>query len=292
MWKNATLIAGPTASGKSALALELARQNNGVIINADSMQVYDILQILTARPNKSEMGAVAHYLYGHIAPGTGYSTGHWLNDVAALLKRLDEEHHAIFVGGTGLYFNALLGGLSPMPDIPQDIRERWRAVRENEGLNVAYSQLEKVDPEAAKTLKPTDGQRILRALEVFEASGKSILHWQTQPGTPVVDPVRAKRIVLDPDRTQLHKRIERRFDQMIASGALEEVRAIRALDLPVSTSAMKAIGVRQLGDYLDQKLSLDDAIERSKAATRQYAKRQMTWFRNQFDDEWDRMAPK
>ena len=286
MWKNATLIAGPTASGKSALALELARQKDSVIINADSMQVYDILQILTARPSETEMCEIAHFLYGHIAPGADYSTGHWIDDVKAVLRKLELNRHAIFVGGTGLYFRALLGGLSPMPQIPEEIRERWRSARKMEGLEAVYRRLQEVDPDVAKTLKPGDGQRILRALEVFEASGKSILHWQGQAGTPLVDPDAVERIVFNPDRAALHQRIERRFDQMIALGALDEVKAIRALDLPTSTSAMKAIGVRQLSDYLDGKMTLTEAVELSKIATRQYAKRQITWFKNQFGEDW------
>lgn len=290
MLSNATLIAGPTASGKSALALEIAQQNDGVIINADSMQVYDTLQLLTARPDRSELDQAPHYLYGHRPPSDQYSTGHWLNDVSQILSILKNDQHAVFVGGTGLYFRALLGGLSPIPEVDDSIRKRWRAQLNEEGSVALHHILQSRDPEAAASLKPSDGQRIARALEVLDASGKSILFWQTQRGRQLVDPDRAQKIVLDPERTDLRQRIDRRFDQMVELGAIEEVRALRALELPQSMPAMKAIGVQQLSAYLDGTLPLDEAMERSKIATKQYAKRQMTWFRNQLDENWRRMG--
>lgn len=290
MLSNATLIAGPTASGKSALALEIAQKNDGVIVNTDSMQVYDTLQLLTARPDRSELDQAPHYLYGHRPPSDQYSTGHWLNDVSQILSILKNDQHAVFVGGTGLYFRALLGGLSPIPEIDDSIRKRWRAQLNEEGSVALHHILQSRDPEAAASLKPSDGQRIARALEVLDASGKSILFWQTQRGRQLVDPDRAQKIVLDPERTDLRQRIDRRFDQMVELGAIEEVRALRALELPQSMPAMKAIGVQQLSAYLDGTLPLDEAMERSKIATKQYAKRQMTWFRNQLDENWRRMG--
>jgi tRNA dimethylallyltransferase len=290
MLSNATLIAGPTASGKSALALEIAQKNDGVIVNTDSMQVYDTLQLLTARPDRSELDQAPHYLYGHRPPSDQYSTGHWLNDVSQILSILKNDQHAVFVGGTGLYFRALLGGLSPIPEIDDSIRKRWRSQLNEEGSVALHHILQSRDPEAAASLKPSDGQRIARALEVLDASGKSILFWQTQRGRQLVDPDRAQKIVLDPERTDLRQRIDRRFDQMVELGAIEEVRALRALELPQSMPAMKAIGVQQLSAYLDGTLPLDEAMERSKIATKQYAKRQMTWFRNQLDENWRRMG--
>lgn len=290
MWTNATLIAGPTASGKSALAIEIARKKKGVVINTDSMQVYDVLRLLTARPDDDELDQAPHFLYGHKAPSAPYSTGHWLNDVARLLPELDKDQHAVFVGGTGLYFRALLGGLSPIPEIDEAIRLRLRTQLEEQGAQELHKALQSKDPEAAQSLNVSDGQRIVRALEVLEASGKSILYWQNQKGRQLVDPEKIDRIVLETDRAMLRQRIDNRFDQMVELGAIDEVNAIKSLALPASMPAMKAIGVQQLSAYLDEKQSLDEAIELSKIATRQYAKRQMTWFRNQLDENWRRMA--
>jgi len=290
MWTNATLIAGPTASGKSAHAIKIARQKDCVIINADSMQVYDVLQLLTARPDQAELEQAPHYLYGHRAPGDQYSTGHWLKDVSKALPKIDQDRHLVFVGGTGLYFRALLGGLSPMPEIDEQIRQRWRARLDEQGAPELHRILQSQDPVAAQMLNPSDGQRIVRALEVFESSGKPIHFWQNQKGLQLVDPDRVERIVLQPDRAALRQRIDRRFDQMVELGAIEEVKAIRCLELPDSFPAMKAIGVQQLSAFLDGDLPLEEAIELSKIATRQYAKRQMTWFRNQLDEKWHRIA--
>ena len=210
-FNNATLIAGPTASGKSALAIKIAHQKNGVIINTDSMQVYDIMSLLTARPDACELKAVPHFLYGHRAPSVEYSTGHWLKDVAQILPEIDSNQHAVFVGGTGLYFRALLGGLSPMPEIDETVRQHWRSRLQEDGAAVLHQILQLQDPTAAGSLNPSDGQRIARALEILEVSGKSILYWQTQKGHQLVDPNKADKIVLEPDRGELHRRIDNRF---------------------------------------------------------------------------------
>lgn len=290
MWTNATLIAGPTASGKSALAIDIARQKQGVIINTDSMQVYDVLCLLTARPDDDELNQAPHFLYGHRAPSDPYSTGHWLKDVTKTLAKLEKEQHVVFVGGTGLYFRALMGGLSPMPEIEDVIRDNWRMRFEEQSAPELHNILLSRDPAAAQTLNPSDGQRILRALEVLEATGKSILYWQNQEGHELVNPKTIERIVLEPDRAALRQRIDDRFDQMVELGAIDEVKAIKSLNLPTSMPAMKAIGVQQLSSFLDGELALKEAIELSKIATRQYAKRQMTWFRNQLDENWLRKA--
>jgi len=289
--RGAVLIAGPTASGKSALALEVARRIGGAIVNADSMQVYDVLRVLTARPDAADLSAAPHHLYGHVDPATPYSTGEWTRDVEGLAASgALEGRRPIFVGGTGLYFRALLGGLSEMPQIPAAIREGWRERLVREGPGRLHEILAKRDAEAAAGLRPTDGQRIARALEVLDASGRSIRHWQSQTAPPLVDPGSATRIVLDIDRAVLHRRIDARVERMVEEGAVEEVRRLRALRLDPALPAMKAIGVPEFADVLDDVCGLSDAIPRVQAATRQYAKRQLTWFRNQLGPEWRRLA--
>ncbi|YBV98351.1 tRNA (adenosine(37)-N6)-dimethylallyltransferase MiaA [Phyllobacteriaceae bacterium JZ32] len=285
--KNAILIAGPTASGKSALALRLAKERDGYIVNADSMQVYDVLDLLTARPQAADLAAVPHYLYGHVPPSQSYSTGRWLDDVEAVLNRPELKGRVpVFVGGTGLYFRALLGGLSEMPDVPDAVRERWRARLDAEGAAVLHRVLRDMDPAAADILRPSDGQRIVRALEVMESSGRSIYDWQKERGRAVVDAASARRAVILPDRQWLSARISERFDLMMREGAIEEVRALLALQLSDRLPAMKAIGVREIGAALAGEITFEEASERAKIATRQYAKRQMTWFRNQLDSGW------
>jgi tRNA dimethylallyltransferase len=286
---KAILIAGPTASGKSALALEMAAERDGVVVNADSMQVYSVLRVLTARPDEAELRKASHFLYGHVHPRDKYSTGQWLRDVRRLAEGSAFRGRVpIFVGGTGLYFRALLGGLAPMPDIPAKISERWRRQLAEEGPLGLYRLLEEKDPDAASTLRPADGQRIVRALEVLEASGRSILAWQAQAPEALVDRGEAEMILLEPDRKLLVERIERRFDRMVGDGAAAEVEALLALRLDASLPAMKAIGVREIAAALAGRCAMDEAIERAKAATRQYAKRQATWFRHQMGPEWQR----
>ncbi|MFS2327031.1 tRNA (adenosine(37)-N6)-dimethylallyltransferase MiaA [Brucella sp. H1_1004] len=287
--KDAILIAGPTASGKSALALHLAKKTGGFIVNTDSMQVYGVLDLLSARPQLDELREAEHYLYGHVAPSVSYSTGKWFADVEALLSRSDLKGRTpIFVGGTGLYFRALLGGLSQMPEVPADVRDYWRNKISEEGAEALHIMLAERDPEIAITLRPTDSQRIVRALEVFEATGKSLLHWQKNTGTALVDDASANKIILLPDRQWLGERIAQRFNLMWDHGALEEVRALIALDLDPALPALKAIGVREISAFFSGEMTREEAIELSVIATRQYAKRQSTWFRNQLDDSWKR----
>jgi tRNA dimethylallyltransferase len=289
---NAILITGPTASGKSALAVELAKEHGGVVINADSMQVYDTLRVLTARPSEEDMDGVPHHLYGHVPAAQAYSTGSWLRDVTVLLPRIHAEGKMpVFVGGTGLYFKALTGGLSEMPVIPEEIRQRLRARLLEEGPEGLYAELAKVDPAMVESLNIQDGQRIVRALEVFEATGQSIAEFQGQAGPVVVNPDRARKIVVLPDRAVLHQRINGRFEKMLEQGAEDEVRALLALDLPPEMPVMKAIGVSQIAAMLRGEMTRAEVIERGAAATRQYAKRQMTWFRNQMDESWERLSP-
>jgi tRNA dimethylallyltransferase len=289
---EAILITGPTAGGKSALALDLARRHDGVVINADSMQVYDTLRVLTARPSEVEMDGIAHCLYGHVPAGRAYSTGDWLRDVAALLSDLRRKGQVpVFVGGTGLYFKALTGGLSDMPDIAQSIRERLRRRLIDAGAEVLHRELAAVDPSMAERLNPGDGQRIVRALEVFQATGQSIAVFQEKRGPMLIDPDRAEKIVVLPERQRLHARINQRFDIMLQTGAIEEVRALLDLSPPPEAPVMKAIGVAEIGAMLAGDMQRDTVIERGSALTRQYAKRQMTWFRNQMDESWQRFDP-
>lgn len=292
MLKNAVLIAGPTASGKSRLAIEIAEAADGIIVNADSMQVYDVLRVITARPSPDEEARVPHRLFGHVDPAIAYSVAKWLADVDAFLRSSEASgRKLIFVGGTGLYFRALAEGISQMPDIPPAIRKRWRQALLDEGAEAMHRKLGAFDPLAAERLRPSDGQRVVRALEVVEASGRSIFDWQGDRSKPLVDAQSARKIVLAPVRDFLRDMIDRRFDGMIASGALDEVRAILALDLDPALPARKAIGVPELAAFLSGEVTLDDAIAQVKLATRQYAKRQETWFRNQFGPDWERVHP-
>lgn len=292
MNNDAILITGPTASGKSALALAFAKRHAGVVINADSMQVYDTLRVVTARPSVEEMDGVPHELYGHVPAGRSYSTGDWLREVEMLLVRLRSEGRLpVIVGGTGLYFKALTGGLSDMPAVPDALRAELRQRLEREGALALHEELAQVDALMAGRLNPGDGQRIVRALEVIRATGRSIADFQKQSGPVLVDPNHALTLVVLPDRKVLHDRINRRFEAMMDEGAIEEVEAILALRLPPEMPAMKAIGVSQITEMLAGRISREDATERASAATRQYAKRQMTWFRNQMDDSWQRVDP-
>lgn len=288
--RNAILIAGPTASGKSRLALELAGRLGGTIVNSDSMQVYSVLEVLTARPVGQELQSAPHVLYGHVHPATAYSTGAWRRDVMALSADGGlSSTRPIFVGGTGLYFRALEEGISQMPEVPETIRNRWRNALAEDGAGRLHALLMERDAAAAQTLKPSDGQRIVRALEVLEASGRSIRDWQASRDAPLIERESARFFVIEPDRDDLVARIDRRFDGMVEAGALAEVEALAALDLDPALPALKAIGFRELQAARAGEMTMDEAIERAKIATRQYAKRQSTWFRNQFGPHWLRV---
>jgi tRNA dimethylallyltransferase len=289
--KGAILIAGPTASGKSALALETAERENGVIVNADSMQVYSVLDVLTARPTADDLRRAPHELYGHVHPSIAYSTGAWLRDVSRLAgEGRFSDKRPIFVGGTGLYFRALTEGLAEMPDVTHDVRARWRSRLDEEGPARLHELLAREDKEAAEAISPSDGQRIVRALEVLDASGRSIRAWQAERGRPIVDGATAQFTVIEPPRAVLEGRIGKRFAQMIEAGAMEEVRALLALRLDPKLPAMKAIGVRELGMVIEGRLSLEEAQRMAVIATRQYAKRQSTWFRHQLGPQWQRLT--
>ncbi|NWG25326.1 MAG: tRNA (adenosine(37)-N6)-dimethylallyltransferase MiaA [Pseudorhodoplanes sp.] len=279
---KAVLIAGPTASGKSALALELATRIGGVIVNADSMQVYRDLRIITARPTPEEEARVPHRLYGHVDAAENYSTGRWLTDAKAALAEIREAGMVpILVGGTGLYFKTLTSGLSDIPPVPADLRQHFRDRLEIEGVEALHRDLQRRDPASAARLMPRDRSRILRALEVVEATGRTLTDWHREGMPPLVDPQRAVKVFLDPERGALKQAIARRFEAMLKAGALEEVRALDARKLPETLPAMKAHGVPWLRKVLRGEMTLEAAAEQAIVDTRQYTRRQATWFRNQ-----------
>jgi tRNA dimethylallyltransferase len=282
---DAVLIAGPTGSGKSAIALELAQRLGGTIINADSMQVYRELRILTARPALEDERRVPHRLYGHISVTERYSAGRYREEAArALAEAREADRLPIFVGGTGLYFSALTEGLSPIPAIPTDVRSAVRKRFETIGRERFFAELAVRDPDTAGRLRISDTQRVLRATDVLEATGTPLSTWQRVSGRPLVGGPNVRSYVVAPPREILHGRLERRFRWMIEAGALDEVRALAGID--PSLPAAKALGVPQLLRYLAGEVALEAAINEANIATRQYAKRQATWFRNRTDWKW------
>ncbi|WP_055045150.1 tRNA (adenosine(37)-N6)-dimethylallyltransferase MiaA [Devosia sp. A16] len=287
--RRAVLIAGPTASGKSALALDLAREQGGVIINTDALQVYQVLQLLTARPSDIEMAGVPHRLYGAVHPSVRFSTGEWARAAAAVIEA-EGDRPLIFVGGTGLYFDVLSSGFADVPEVPAEAMAI--AAAEVEGLDrEARGRLIMArDPLMASRLKAPDPQRVIRALAVLQATGRSLASYQDEAQTALLDGFALERLVLNPDREVLRQRIARRFEAMFAGGAVEEVEALLALRLDPSLPAMKAIGVPEIAAMLAGEIDEEIAIERAVIATRQYAKRQRTWFRNRMAD-WNWIAP-
>ena len=289
--KDAVLIAGPTASGKSALALALAERTGGMIVNADSMQVYGDLRIITARPADAEAARVPHRLYGHIDAAANYSVGQYVTDATAALaeaRRLGRV--PIFVGGTGLYFKALTAGLAAVPPIPADIRAGVRDRLARDGAPALHAELQRRDPAEAARLNPNDRSRVARALEVVEATGRSLIDWQAEGLPPLLDPGRTARLFIAPDRAELYARIDTRFTAMLAAGALDEVRRLAARGLDPLLPAMKAHGVPWLIRHLAGEMTLAEAADQARLDTRHYAKRQFTWFRHQLGD-WPRATP-
>ena len=282
---RAVLIAGPTASGKSALALDLAVRRGGTVINTDSMQVYRDLRVLTARPTPEEEARVAHRLYGHADAAVNYSAGMWVADAAvALAEARAAGRLPIFVGGTGLYFKALTRGLSAVPEIPPAVREDIRARLVRDGPEALHRELASRDPAMAERLKPRDRVRIARALEVVEATGRSLADWHREGLPPLLPPERTIAVFLAPDRATLYARIDARFVAMLEQGALEEVAALAARGLDPLLPAMKAHGVPALMRLLRGEISRAEAIKIGQTDTRHYAKRQFTWFRHQLEE--------
>lgn len=274
------LIAGPTASGKSAAALQLAERIGGEIVNADALQVYKDLNILSARPSSSEAAATTHHLYGHVDGAIRYSAGEWSRAAArAIVEIHKREKTAIVVGGTGLYFRALETGLSEAPAIPAAVREAAAARFEGIGAEAFRREVLAFDPAMAR-LAPGDRQRHVRAWEVFKSCGAPLSEIQRRPGVPLIGRPEA-RLVIEPPREALFAAIDARFDRMIASGALTEAQALLARGLNPGLPVMKAVGAAELLRHLNGELSFADALDLAKRNTRRFAKRQLTWFRNQ-----------
>ncbi len=280
------IVAGPTASGKSALAIEIAEAFGGEIVNADSMQVYRELRILTARPSSEDEARVPHHLYGAMSVAEVCSAGAWLEMVLPCIDAIRARGRLpIVCGGTGLYLKVLMEGIAPVPQVAPEIVEEAKRLYANEGGDAFRTRLMEIDSEAAERLVSADSQRMIRAYAVARSTGRPLAAWQKeQPTTPPLD-AQFLRIVLMPDRDALYARINKRFDAMVELGALDEVAALAAMDLNPDQPALKALGVPDFQRYADGECELVEAIEKAKQLTRNFAKRQMTWFRHQLNGD-------
>ena len=280
--KPILIVAGPTASGKSSLALAAADKYNGVIINCDAMQVYRELRLITARPSSEDEAKVSHKLYGVIPAAEACSAGIWRELAVAEIETCwRADRLPIVTGGTGLYIRALMEGLTDIPEIPREIREEVTERRDQIGPEAFRKELAKFDPVSAERLNPTDSQRMIRAYEVYLGTERSLTDWhQDAPATPPLE-ANYQSIVFEPPRDELYAKCEARIDWMIDNGVLDEVRVLMELNLEPSLPAMKALGVPELITHLRDKMTLEDAVSAAKQATKRYAKRQMTWFRGQ-----------
>lgn len=283
--KSVVVIAGPTASGKSSLALKLAHDYNGVIINADASQIYKGIPIISAAPTKEDKQQVEHLLYGVFEPNKKGSVTEWLKLAVEAIKNVWEKGNLpIVVGGTGFYIESLIKGVSPIPETKIEIKEKVRLIYEHGGVSEVYKTLKEYDKKGSLRVNPNDTTRVRRALEIFLDTGKSIDEWFAEPLVNYLPAADFKIITMLPQLKDLEDKCSLRFDLMIKSGAMEEVINLRKLNLDRDIPVMKAIGVPELLDYLDGKLSEEEAIYLAKLHTRQYAKRQLTWFRNRLKD--------
>jgi len=271
------------------MAIARAQQTGGVIVNADSMQLYDTLRVVTARPSVEDEALAEHHLYGAVPATHRFSTGQWLTAVEQILDSADPDREVIFVGGTGLYFDALTKGFADIPEVSENVALQVQLEIQHLDEAGRMAILASEDPETAQRLGVADPQRVIRALAVKRATGQTLssFHDETQPA--LLDGWGIERYVLSPDRDVLRDRIARRFAAMFENGAVEEVRALRELQPDPTLPVMKAIGVREISDWLDGRISQQEAISLATIATHQYAKRQRTWFRNRFTD-WPRLG--
>ena len=282
-----TLIAGPTASGKSRLALERAQASGAAIVNADSQQLYADLRVLTARPSRDEERQAPHHLYGTVDAAEAWSVGRWARAIAPLIDELRSlGHPVLIVGGTGLYFSALTRGLADIPAVPTAARDEAMALFDTEGEAAFRLRLTTFDPPAEAAIEAGDRQRLTRAFAVARATGRSLSDWQAGT-TPLLKPGTYDRLVIEPDREILYAQCDARVLTMMQDGAVEEVEALMARNLDPTLPAMKAVGVRELAAWLAGKATRAEAVSTLQQATRNYAKRQLTWFRNQCRD-WAR----
>lgn len=279
------LIAGPTASGKSAVALALAKAADGVVINADASQVYADLAVLSARPGPEEAAQAPHRLFGYIDGAQACSAAAWAADARSEISAAHASGRLpILVGGTGLYLRTLIDGIAPVPDIDPDVRERVRAL----SVSDAYSALTTEDPAAAARLNPADTTRVARALEVVRSTGRTLADWQSQRTGGIGDDISLHPLILLPPRDWLVARCDARFCAMLEQGAVEEVERLRSRNIDPRLPVMRAIGVPEICDWLDGQTDRATMIERAQMATRRYAKRQYTWFNNQPPAEWSK----
>ena len=278
---NITVIAGPTAVGKSAHAMQLAREKNGIIINADAVQIYDALPILSAQPSMEDQVSVPHALYGILAPYDTTSVQDWVHRATSAIKdSWDKGQHPIVVGGTGMYLNALIEGLSPLPNVSDDVRENARTFQKKLGNPTFHAELQKIDPVMAARLRPSDTQRLIRAYEVITATGVSLATWQDAPRVKPFPQAKITKILIDGPRDTLRTRARKRLDQMIDMGVIDEVDDFRAR-YPEPTSPNKALGYTAFCTYLSSTCTLEQALDKAFTQTAQYIKRQQTWFRHQ-----------
>jgi tRNA dimethylallyltransferase len=285
-----TLIAGPTASGKSRLALDMAAKTGAVIINADSQQLYTDLRVLSARPSAEDEAQAEHRLYGVVDAAEAWSVGHWTRAVMPLLANLAaEKRPALIVGGTGLYFTALTKGLAEIPPVPAEAREEAQALYDTEGEAAFRLRLTAFDPPAAAAIAPGDRQRLTRAWSVARATGRSLSDWRAMT-KPLLPREAYDALVVEPERPALYANCDARVAVMVGQGAVDEVRGLIARQLDPALPALKAVGVREFAAHLAGQISLEDAVDAARQATRNYAKRQLTWFRNQTPD-WRRVRP-
>lgn len=282
-----TLIGGPTASGKSRLALEMAVATNAIIINADSQQLYADMDVLSARPPAEDEAKAEHRLYGIADAAEAWSVGKWSRAALAEIERAQSlGRDAILVGGTGLYFNALTKGLADIPQIPPEVRAEVEAEYDRIGEDAFRAQLSQVDTESEAKIFPSDRQRLIRAMSVWKSTGKSLTTYKAET-RPLLEEGSWTGIIVEPERETLYANCDRRVDIMLATGAIEETKTLMARGLDMGLPSMKAVGLREIAAWLDGTMTRDEAVAAMKQSTRNYAKRQLTWFRNQQAD-WPR----